>query len=80
MFIISAHYNMKWSSRVADLVNDRQLAGATNLILLQVTATPYSLVTANSRYTLWETWGGQTDIISTLHYRQRANTSLLSED
>ena len=55
MFIISAHYNMKWSSRVSDLVNDRQLAGATNLILLQVTATPYSLVTANSRYTLWET-------------------------
>jgi len=44
-----AHYNMKWSSRVADLINDRQLAGATNLILLQVTATPYSLVTANSR-------------------------------
>ena len=41
---------MKRHSRVDHLINDPQVAGARNVILLQVTATPYSLLTRNSRY------------------------------
>ena len=41
---------MKRHSRVDQLINAPQVAGARNLILLQVTATPYSLLTRNSRY------------------------------
>ena len=41
---------MKRHSRVDQLINAPQVAGARNVILLQVTATPYSLLTRNSRY------------------------------
>ena len=45
-----AHYNAV-KDRIVDLfLNDPTVAKAENVIILQVTATPYNLLTKNSRY------------------------------
>ena len=41
---------MRKDSPVAKFLNDPEIAKAKNGVLLQVTATPYALVTGNSRW------------------------------
>ena len=48
--IIIAHYNMKKTSIVSKFLNLPEIADAKNVVLLQVTATPYALVTGDSRF------------------------------
>ena len=50
LFHFLAHYGYNPGNHMDILFNDKEVAEAENLILLQVTATPYNLVTANSRY------------------------------
>ena len=47
--IDEAHYAPVKENIVDRLINDEEISNAPNLILLQVSATPYSLVTENSR-------------------------------
>ena len=49
-FYFAAHYNAV-KDRIVDLfLNNPLVAKAENVIILQVTATPYNLLTKNSRY------------------------------
>ena len=47
---ISAHYGLNPGNHVDRLINDEEVRNADNVLLLQVTATPYNLVTMNSRW------------------------------
>ena len=45
----AAHYNAVKDRIVDEFLNDPTVAKAENVIILQVTATPYNLLTKNSR-------------------------------
>ena len=45
-----AHYNPLKDRIVDKFLNDPVVARAENVVILQVTATPYNLLTKNSRY------------------------------
>ena len=49
-FYFAAHYNAARGRIVDNFLNDPEVAEAENVIILQVTATPYNLLTKNSRY------------------------------
>ena len=49
-FYFAAHYNAAKGRIVDNFLNDPVVAKAENVIILQVTATPYNLLTKNSRY------------------------------
>ena len=44
-----AHFASLKNSLLDSFINDPEIAGAANVILLQVSATPYCLVTQNTR-------------------------------
>ena len=48
-FNFAAHYGTVKDSKAATLLNRKEVRTAENVIILPVTATPYSLVTQNSR-------------------------------
>ena len=50
LFLVVAHFAPMPGKQIDNLMNDKDVLKADNTIILQVSATPYNLVTKNTRY------------------------------